>query len=295
MKMNLKAALVVGLLLLPTLASANHYSDFYVIPVVSKTAGVNGTNWMSDVAIQNFSAATLNVSFTFIQSGENNSENVFTTPVGDSTLVTVPPGGSALIKDVLSTLRPNGNAIGALLVGADRPFAVTSRSYSMSPAGDTVGQTVLPARDFIENTIGLTNNAMAVAYIPGLINNARFRTNLGFVAGSGSGSSTMALEFRLKDSTGGTIGTRTFAIAPGNFTHVQFSSRTVSTTSFDIGSAEVRIVQGSGAVVPYASVIDNVTADAVYVSGTFPPNTAMPKAGEQSLFRQLHERMSKGK
>lgn len=293
MKMNLKAAVLTSLLLLPTLALAGHYSDFYVIPVVSKTAGVNGTNWMSDVAIQNFTGAPLNVSFTFIASGQSTSDNVFSLPAGDSDLATIAPGGSLLIQDVLKSIRPNGNAIGALLVGANAPFAVTSRSYSMTPAGDTVGQTVLPARDFIENTIGITNNAMAVAYIPGLIQNARFRTNLGFVAGSSNDGGSMGIEFRIKNSQGVTVGTRNFSIAPGNFTHVQFSSSSVSPSSYDIGAAEVRITTGSGAVVPYASVIDNVTADAVYVSGTFPPNAVAPKASVPSIFRTLHESLRK--
>lgn len=289
MKKTLKAVLVASLLILPTLAFAAHYADFYVIPVVSKTSGVNGTQWMSDVAVQNFSGSEMTVSMTFIESGEGRADNVTPVVVSGATTFNIRAGGSLLIRDVLKDIRPNGNAIGSLLIGSDRAFAVTSRSYSMSPSGDTVGQTVLPARDFLENAVGITNNAMATAYIPGLISNDRFRTNLGFVAASGNLSSTMGVEFRLKDSTGSTIGSRTFAVAPGNFTHVQFSSKSLSTASFDIGSVEVRITQGSGAVVPYASVIDNVTADAVYVTGQFPPNTARPKAGSKSIFQEMHE------
>jgi len=287
-------AALVALMVFPTLARANHYSDFYVIPIAGHTPGVNGTLWMSDVAIQNFQTTPLTVQLVFIQSGENRSDNVL--PILGGTMqgsVTVAPGGSTLIKDVLKNFLAQPSVTGAILIGADRPFAVTSRSYSMVPSGDTVGQTVPPARDFIDNTIGRTDLSMAVAYVPGLINNANFRSNLGFVAGNGSATSQMILEVSLRNAAGAMIGTpRRFLIGAGVFTHLQFSSRSIADSSFDIGSATFRIVEGSGAVVPYASVIDNRTADAVFVAGQFPANsTVANKDFSQSLFRTTFDLM----
>jgi hypothetical protein len=76
--------------------------------------------------------------------------------------------------------------------------------------------------------------------------------------------------------------------------HRQFSSTTIGTTQFDAGSARYRVVSGDGQIVPYASVIDNATADAVFVSGNFPANAKITalRQGSSSPFRKLLERFS---
>ncbi|HEX7154245.1 MAG TPA: hypothetical protein VF618_22345 [Thermoanaerobaculia bacterium] len=280
--------LLLILLFLPSIAFADHYSDLYIIPAGGHTPGANGTMWMSDIALQNFQSTSLDVQIIFIESGLENSDNVFPVEMGS---VTVPPNGSVLLKDVVNGHRGMTSTTGAFLVGADRPFAVTSRSYSMSPSGDTIGQTVPPARDFIDNTTGITDLATAVAYVPGVIRSARFRTNLGFVAGNGSNSEAMQLTITVRDGNGAVSGTRNYSIVPGAFVHTQFPMSDIVSRTFDIGSVEYRITAGSGAVVPYASVIDNNTADAVFVSGVFPENPQPSgKGAPRSIFRDLFER-----
>ena len=278
---------VVFALLLPPALFANHYADFYVIPIAGHVNGLNGTMWMSDVAIQNFQAVPITVEIFFIEQGEGRTDNVF--PIaGANGSMTIAAGGSVIVRDILNQFNAENMALGALLVGSDRPFAVTSRSYSMSPSGDTVGQTVLPVRDFLENTIGDTNNAMAVAYIPGAVQNSRFRTNVGFVAGSGA--SNMGVEITVKNSDGSQIGKRTFTVPANTFSQVQVPITAITTTSTDAAGIEVRIASGDGAVAPYASVIDNSTADAVYVAGTMPPNTLFAKT-TPDIFRRLFDRI----
>lgn len=282
---------LLALLLVPQSAFAAHYADFYVIPVAIDSPGVNGTNWMSDVAIYNFSSLPLSVSLTFVRSGENMPDN-FETLDPRELSATIGPGASVLIKDVIDQVGGRPNNLGAILVGGTQPFAITSRTYSMSPAGDTVGQTVLPARDFLENAVGDTTIPGAIAYIPGLIQNARFRTNLGFVAATTNGNG-LNLTVTLRNAAGASVGTRSFFVGGSQLLHVQFSARSItnpSTQNFDIGAADFVITQGDGAVVPYASVIDNVTADAVYVAGQFPAATPFAKIGHKSAFQVLMER-----
>ncbi len=296
MKTRLLSA--AAMLLLAAAVHANHYSDFYVLPAAAHTTGVNGTRWMSDVAVQNFQSTPLTVQLAIIESGEGTSDNVFPIATGAaSASVRVPANGSVLLRDVLNGHRGLSSVTGAILIGSDRPFAVTSRTFSMTPDGNTIGQTVPPARDFVDNTVGDTDLATAVAYVPGIIDNASFRTNLGAVIGNGSATSDLVLNVTVRTADGTSAGTRTITVAPGNFTHLQFNVRSmIGTRSMDIGSAEFRITAGNGAVVPYASVIDNRTADAVFVSGVFPNNTAatgpftaaVPAGG--SLFRALLDR-----
>jgi len=285
-------------LLLAPRAFANHFADFYVIPVAIDSPGVNGTQWMSDVAIFNFQSTPLTVEMLFIASGQNNPDNA--APLSPPLLpIPIPAGGSVILKDVIDTL-PGTTKIGAILIGANAPFAVTSRAYSMTPTGDTVGQTVQPARDFLENAVGDVMNPGATSYLPGLINNSRFRTNLGFVAATANNNNDgMTVEVTIRNASGGPVGTRAFFIPGGSFTHLQFASTAITGTDgpnafFDAGSATYRITTGDGAVVPYASVIDNVTADAVFVTGQFPPNTPFAKTGMPSAFRQLFKRFGLG-
>jgi hypothetical protein len=253
---------VAFLLSMTLAAAADHYASFYVIPVASHTPGAFDSLWMSDVALHNFQGMPITVEMTFVRSGHT-ADN--TTALGPA--VTIPAGGSVLLRDVVSAGAP---AAGAILIGADAPFAITSRSYSELPGGGTVGQTVLAARDFVESAADDVDNAAAVAYLPGLAANASFRTNVGFVAATANDTSGLTISVRLRNESGAAVGQRTFFVPGGALMHVQFPASSLGTAAFEAGAAEVRITSGDGAVVPYASVIDNTSSDAVFVLGQFP-------------------------
>ena len=282
---------LVGAILLPLAAFGQSvYSDTYVIPIAGHTAGANGTLWMTDVAITNFSTAPLTVQLVVVETGENITDNIFPlTTDTNSGAVTVAGNSTLLLRDLFNTYRGRQNTTGALILGGDAPFAVTARIYNGGPGGNSVGQTVTPARDFLENSTGRSDNS-AVAYLPGLVNNATARTNIGFLAGTGSAAGgAMVVQVTLKNASGQTLGTRSVTIPAGNFTQTQFSAASISNTPFDIGSAEVRIVAGSGTVVPYASVVDNASGSAAYIMGQFPPSTPITGSSisRSSIFRDL--------
>jgi len=294
MRKPLILSFLLACLLAPAALHAQSvYSDTYVIPAVAHTQGAFGNTWMSDVIITNFHPTQLTVQLVFVQSGEGNSDNIF--PLTGGTIngsVTVQPNNTLVLRDVLAGFNGQNNSLGALIVGGDQTFAVTSRTYATNQNGQsTVGQTVTPARDFFENSTGRSDNS-AVAIIPGIVSNASTRTNIGFVAGSGSAAgATFAVEVTIRNSNGVSLGTRLVSIPPGNFTHTQFSVLSITNTPFDIGSAEFRILGGLGTVVPYASVIDNNTGNASYIMGQFPPSTALAKTAlDSNIFRSLFSR-----
>lgn len=269
------------------------YSDTYVIPVVAHTPGAFGTTWMSDVVLTNFHATPLTVQLIVIESGENNSDNIFPLTGGAvDGAVTVAPNTTVILRDVLAGYNGRTSSSGALIVGGDQTFAITSRTYSTGPNGvSNGGQTVTPVRDFFENSTGRSDNSF-VAVLPGITNNASTRTNIGFVAGSGSAAgATFAVQVTIRNAAGTSLGTKLVTIAPGNFTHTQFSVSSITSTPFDIGSAELRIVGGLGSVVPYASVIDNNSGNASYIMGQFPASTALGKGAiDSNIFRSLFHR-----
>lgn len=278
-------------------AYANHYSDTYVIPIAGHTAGLGGSLWMSDVAITNFSTTPLTVQIIVVEAGESNfSDNIFPLTTATSTgSVTVAANTTVLLRDILSGHRGRQNVTGALILGGDKPFSVTSRVYNGGTGGNAVGTTVPPARDFFENSTGRSDNA-SVVYLPGIVSNATTRTNIGFLAGTGSGAgASMTVEVTIKNAAGQTLGTRTVGIPPGNFVQTQFSVASITNTPFDVGSAEFRITSGLGTVVPYAAVIDNGSNSVAYVMGQFPPSTPLntTSAFSQSIFRGLIDAMSR--
>src|SRR5262249_4196866 len=160
----------------------------------------------------------------------------------------VPANGTRILRDVLAG-HGGGDTIGAILLGADRPFAVSSRAYIMNSAGATQGQSVTPLRNFLDTTLAPTDLTSATAYVAGLSSNSHYRTNLGFGAGTGT-SSGMTVEVTLRNASGTSLGTRTFFIRGRGFQHLQFSSASVSNQMFDEGSATFRIVSGAGSLAP---------------------------------------------
>jgi len=272
-----RLALLLMLLVSPALL-ASEYSDLYLIPVAGHVSGVNGSNWMSDVAIQNPQSTPLSVQLVLIESGEGMPDNVT-----GLTSVTVPANGTRILRDVMSGLP---QSTGAILIGADRPFALSSRAYIADAAGGTQGQSITPLRNFVDNSLAAADLSNATAYVAGLTSNAHYRSNLGFVAGSGS-SSGMTLEIALRGADGTLLGSKTFAIPGGGFEHVQMSSLAITSQSFDAASATFRIVSGTGAVAPYASVVDNISNGAFFISSQFPPNA--PFVSSASVFRSLFQ------
>jgi len=270
--------------LLSVSAFANHYADTYVIPAVGHVEGANGAVWMSDLSIRNFSNAPLNVQLVVIESGFDTSDNVFPlmSDADDDGTVTIGAGNTVQLRDIMKNHRGRTNNLGALIIGANAPFAVTSRAYSNTM---TLGQTVPATRDFLDNSFGTADNT-ATAYIPGIVNSAAARTNVGFVAGSAGSSSPMTVEVTARNAAGGAVGTRSITIPAGRFVHMQFPVASFANIQFDIGSADFRITEGEGVVVPYASVIDNTTREASYIMGVF-PDTGAPQSLRGTIFRSL--------
>src|SRR5947208_2523932 len=124
-----KTSIIIVMLFLPLIAHAQSiYSDTYVIPVASHTAGAFGTMWASDLAINNFQSSPLTAQIVVVESGENTADNVFALASSSiSGSVTVPANSTVLLKDVLKGHRGLQSVAGALIVGAGAPFAITSR------------------------------------------------------------------------------------------------------------------------------------------------------------------------
>lgn len=278
--------------LLTSAAHAAHLSDTYVIPVAGHLAGAGGSRWMTDVFIRNFRTEPLEVQFIVIEAGFDTRDNVqpLSTPEIANGTVTIPANATVKIEDIMDGHRGMSNVLGSLIVGADFPFAVTSRTYNTT---SPLGQTVPATGNFLVNSFGNADNT-AFAYIPGIVANNTTRTNVGFTAGSGAADGTpLVVEITIRNATGAIVGTRNITVPSGSFMHIQFPVQDLlqAGTSLNLGSADFRITQGEGAVVPYASIVDNATNNATYVMGMFPEPTPFTASSfgfrPPSVFRTL--------
>ncbi len=268
--------LLLVLCFIPSLALGSHFGDFHVIPVAGRGPGVFGSTWQTDVIIHNFQTTPLTVEIGLVESGLSQPDNFFPVMIDGAETVTVPAGATRALTDLLRNHRGRATASGALLLGGDQPFAVTSRIYNVDASGATIGQTVPVTQEFV--------SAGAQGVIPGLIANANFRSNIGFVAAADAGA-PLAVVIELRGATGASLGTTTFTIAPGTISHVQFSSTAITTTPFDLATATIRIA-GSGDVTGYASIIDNRSNHAAFVGSGSPAGTANPTQSTLAAFLQ---------
>lgn len=240
-----------------------------VIPAVAHLAGANDSAWRSDVRIFNLNearggddnggAAGTNVTVSFFPAKGTSappSTKVFT--LASMQLLA--------LDDVLASFA--GATSGALRVESSGPMFVTSRTYNQTGAG-TFGQ------DIPATPVDAALAAGTAVRFSGLSNRG-FRTNLGFF---NAGNTAADLQLVLRGNDGAVAGQKTFHLDA--FTMTQIND--VFTYAGAAASAEGSLtIEGTGgAVLSYASVIDNASGDPVYVpaaSGAPSPQQQQPPA-----------------
>lgn len=279
-----KLLCVTTLSLLVTLStSADHYDDFYVIPAAGHLPGAFGTFFQTDLYIQNFNeTATLELEIVLLDSETGDLIALTESPLS------IPPGGNERLIDLLDPAAgAEDRILGALLVGGNHPFAISSRTYNTGGSDGTFGQTIPGVRDFLENVAGMTPD-MATAYLPGIVNNDDFRTNLGMVVGSNDTvDEDLEILVRLFDRNGTEYASTSYRFDPGELVQFQVPLSSIDPRRVSIAGASVAIVSGNGSVIPYVSVVDNRSGDANFILGNLPPSTPFAKTGfEESVFER---------
>ncbi len=234
-----------------------------VFPVVAHTEGAMDTQWRSDVRIFNAESSREAEIRLFLvpPSGE--------TDIGVRQTDVIVPHDSVVALDDLVMKRFGLEAARGSLLVQDLTGTVvhgTSRTYTTSQKG-TYGQFVAPAVAGDHST-GAGEPAVIVLPTSG----ADHRVNLGITEVTGLPA---LVALTLIDSTNGVaMGASNFQLVEG-FANVQIND--VLPDIELAGSADpyiaVTVVQGEGRVTAYASVIDNRTGDAVFVTGEKPEVT----------------------
>ena len=263
----------------PFAAFADHFGDFYVVPIAGHTQGRNGSLWQTDLIVHNFQDVPVTIEAGLVDSGLATFDNFAAVMVNGAPAFTVPARATRVIADVLQNHRGRETSLGALLVGGDHPFALSTRIHNVAGQSPSVGQVVPVAQEFL-SAVGQR------AVIPGLIANNDFRSNVGFVAASGS--TPFGVEVSLLSSSGQPLGTpHTFTLPSNAIAHIQWSTTQLGAGAFDVATASFRIVSGTGNATGYASIVDNRTNNATFISAGLPGATT-------SLQRSLFDLVLRG-
>ncbi|MFZ2489932.1 MAG: hypothetical protein WA208_00470 [Thermoanaerobaculia bacterium] len=243
-------------------------SDALIIPAVAHAAGVNA-HFRSDVRVTNTSAETRKYQLSFVPSGEPGIT------AGMQTTVDVESGATVALDDVLKTwfasgtqsvtgtleIRPLSQAkVNAAPAGTLQNLLTfaSSRTFNATSQG-TFGQHVpaIPFAKFLGK--GSTD---AVLSLQQIAQSEHYRTNLGFVEGSGEPASLLVSVFGK-----GATKVLEFPVELKGGQHLQLNSVLAQKgVTVDDGRVEVKVTSGAGKVTAYASVLDNRTNDPLLVT-----------------------------
>jgi len=221
------------------------------IPAGARVVGAENTFWVTDVAVANFAASAATVSLSYLVKDQGNL-------VPQSVALILQSGEQQVLSDVFSELFDLDEANGGLRAIVSHPnVKVTSRTYNAAGATGTYGQFI-------------PSHTMDDALTPGILGTLQqlqetslFRTNIGLL-----NPTVLAVEvdIELYRSTGNLIGIVSRTLEPYEMVQVNRIFDQVGSGLVESGYAVVKVQTGGGAVLAYASVIDNDSGDPVYVA-----------------------------
>lgn len=234
----------------PTGPSISSLGEFaYVVPGSAHTAGIGGTNWVSDLVLFNPGDQQATAYVYFLESEQNNSKT-------KGKKVTISAGATRGLDDVVYETFGLSKASGALVVGSDNQLVVTSRTYTGSNIG-TFGQFVAGFPKI--EAISRNQEARLIQ----LTQNTDFRTNIGFANATGMWTDVMVEVFR---ASGIFEKRKTIRLMPFGFLQ-----RTKLFGADKDGYAIVSSATPGAKYFTYATVVDNRTGDPIYI----PPVSAV--------------------
>ncbi len=253
----------------PDPRGANPPPGTLIVPAVAHAQGI-GSPFRSDVRIVNVSFADIDYEISYTASQADGTQT------GKKTTLTIRAGDVLALDDIVAAWFGAGmlgeGGIGTIEIRpltSDNPFDTfaSSRTYALD-AGGTLGQFIpaLRANQFIGN---LAQDSLARISLQQVANSSAYRTNIGFVEGTGAPVSFLA---RLVDGGGNVIGQINRSLPPyGQFQ----SSLTNLFGDIDLpdGRVEVEVTSPGGKVSAYASVLNNLTNDPLMVFPAQPART----------------------
>ena len=227
---------------------ASQPGSLFIAPV-GHAGGANGKTWRTDVRLMNRGTSPANVTAIFTPSGEDG-----TVRFGALKLSIAPDQVIALDDVVAEQFATVG--FGQLEITGDTASVVANaRTYTDASRG-TYGQ-FTSARNSDSVAAGESPLVMTLAR-----NDDNFRTNVGFAEITGN---QVTVRERLYDAeSAAVVSDSSYVLLP--FSHLQNLIPVVSSAVV----VQVDVIEGTGRVIAYGTVVDNRTADPIYVPAARP-------------------------
>jgi hypothetical protein len=244
-----------------------------LIPAVAHADGI-GSRFVSDVRLTNTASQSITYQLSLTPNGTDG------TVTGKQFTLTVNAGDTKALNDIVKDWYGSGvlgeapqgsleirplNYAGKDTVSISLATVAASRTYSVAATG-TFGQYIpaLPLVNFLSKASLSKISLQQVSQSSAI---GGFRTNLGFIEGSGQPVDFVAT---LLDDAGHTVAERSYSMKPYE-SQQQRLDQFFGISSITDGRVEVRVTSDTGHVSAYASVLDNTTTDPLLV---FPADPA---------------------
>lgn len=232
-----------------------------IIPAVAHAQGI-GSPFRSDVRIANVSFEDIEYEISYTPSETDGTQQ------SKKTRLTITAGDTVAFDDIVKAWYGAGvldeGGVGTIEIrplngpGPGSTFA-SSRTYAIT-AGGTLGQ-FIPALRLDQFVGDIGKDSLGRISLQQVANSSAYRTNLGFVEGSGTPVTFLA---RLLNSKGEELQRYTREIPA--FGHMQRSLTSLfGEIPLDDGRVEVEVTSASGKVSAYASVVNNATSDPLLI------------------------------
>jgi hypothetical protein len=218
------------------------------VPAVAHNSGLKGTQWRADLEVHNPGTIQARYTVELLKAGQDNSAPT-------SATFTLDPGMSRRYVDVVKDIF-GFEGSGALRVTPSAgSVMVAARSYTESATG-TRGQ-------FIPGLPGSAATAANVsARLIQLTHTAGFRTNIGLVNVT---AAPLSVQMGLYSAQGAWLGTKVLSLAPYEFRQETEIFRSVTPSDASDGFAVVSSATPGARFLAYASVVDNLSGDPIYI------------------------------
>lgn len=225
----------------------------YVLPVAGRVAGANETLFRTDVRIVNRGTTRVPVRLDFYATGPDGNSGATA-----STTVDIAAGAEAVFDDLLSNTFGIASGVGAVVVRSSRPVIIGSRVYNDQRAvgAGTFGQFV-PAFD---SNDGRRSGTFPLVANRDASTKAGYRTNVGWF---NFGSTNVRLTVNALSVSGEQLAKTTLTIH--GLAHQQASLAQLFPELAAADDLYLTFQVDGGSLFVYASVVDNVNGDAIFV------------------------------
>ncbi|MFI5167201.1 MAG: hypothetical protein ACHQQS_11300 [Thermoanaerobaculales bacterium] len=219
--------------------------------------GFNGTQWRTDVWVDNPGTSTATYTIALLARNQAN-------PTPANQTYSLKPGAAVAYHDILLSAFGFSGAAALRIIPMTGAILATSRTYDQLTVG-TYGQFVPAVVRSRAIAFGQDARLLGLSHEPSLVTG--FRTNIGLVNAS---PAPISVEIAFYQGGGVYLATKDYNLTTYEFVQLDKAFEAVTPEVVTDGLAVVRTTTAGARFLAYASVIDNVTGDPMFVPAQLP-------------------------